>query len=111
MNGRRNRRRGKEFERFIASELGGRRIGLLGQEDVTADFLAIECKERERLPRFLKNCMEQALKNRKDGNMAVVFLHEHYKPHESDLVVMLYPDWKRLYFNFLEKGGEKENDG
>jgi len=39
-----NRDRGKSYERWLAQDLGGRRIGLLGSEDVLTNKFAIEAK-------------------------------------------------------------------
>lgn len=93
-----NRDRGKSYERWIAQDLGGRRIGLLGMEDVILPSppLSIECKEREKLPRFILKCLSQAKANCPDDKMAVVCLHELNKSHAGDVVLMEYPVFKTL---------------
>jgi len=91
-----NRDRGKSYERWLAQDLGGRRIGLLGSEDVLTNTFAIEAKEREKLPAFLKKTMAQAKANCPDDRLALVCLHELHTNHEHDLVVMEYSVFKVL---------------
>lgn len=89
----RNRNRGKSYERWLANDLGGRRVGLLGMEDVSLPTppLAIECKEREKLPKFIKDVVAQAENNSPDDMMALVCLHELNSSHEKDIVIMRLP--------------------
>jgi len=107
-----SRRRGKELERFIAADLGGRRLGILGKEDVRYKNYVIECKERKELPRMLKKGIEQALKNCGEGDIPVFIQHELHQPHDLDLVTMYYLDWKKLALGDLNKsrkeGGHNE---
>jgi len=96
-----NRRRGKDFERFIAADLGGRRTGILGHEDViiplcNTECLA-ECKERKKLPKFITDCLSQAKRNCPDDKLSAIFLHELNQSHVNDIVIMKYSDWKRIY--------------
>lgn len=94
-----NRRRGKDLERFLAKDLKGRRLGLLGMEDVIlGDDYAIECKEREKLPVFLRKCMAQACANC-NNKTPIVVLHQLGDHHADDLVIMRYSDWKLLIAN------------
>lgn len=96
-----NRQRGKSLERFIARDLGGRRVGILGQEDVILHCgIAVETKERKKLPAFIHNCMSQAERNAK-GDTAIVVLHELGKEHGDDIVLCRYKDFKAI----LEKEG------
>lgn len=96
----RNRNRGKALERFVAADLGGRRTAILGQEDVMVHGMAIECKERQRLPAFITKCMAQAEENAR-GDVAVVILHELNQGHERDIVMLRYLDFKAI----LKNGG------
>jgi len=92
----RNRRRGKDLERFIAKDLGGRRVGILGQEDVILHHgLSAECKERQKLPVFIHNCITQAERHA-NGNPAIVVLHKLGEEHENDLVFIRYRDFKAI---------------
>lgn len=90
-----NRRRGKDLERFVASDLGGRRVGILGQEDVTLPEMSIECKERKKYPAFLDNAMSQSAKNCR-GKIPIVIFHKLNQIHENDLVIMRYIDWRKF---------------
>lgn len=89
-----NRRRGKDLERFLAKYLKGRRIGLLGQEDIQLNFFSVECKERKSLPKFLKDCMAQAEANCEERKVPFVILHELNKSHKEDLVILRLPHWR-----------------
>ena len=91
----RNRNRGKSLERWVAKDLGGRRTGILGAEDVMVNGMAFECKERAALPRFLVDSMIQAERNAK-GDMAIVILHELSKDHGLDYVLLRYKNFKDI---------------
>ena len=67
----------KGTERRVARVLGGRRVGHLGGTDVTAAWLAVECKHRKRLPAWLKSALSQARRNAEADQLAVCVLHEH----------------------------------
>ena len=91
-----NRQRGKSLERFIAKDLGGRRVGILGQEDVILhQGIAVECKERAKLPVFIHRCMDQAEGNA-PGEAAIVILHELGKEHEQDIIMCRYKVFKAI---------------
>ena len=92
----RNRQRGKKYERWVANDLGGRRVGLLGMEDVVTSIYAIECKERQKLPAFIKNVMAQAKANCPDDKLPLVCLHELNTSHQSDVVMMEYSVFKTI---------------
>lgn len=96
-----NRRRGKDYERWLAQDLGGLRIGILGYEDVILrtgwSAWSIECKETQRLPAIIRKGMAQAIANAKrNGNRPLLCIHEHSGRHEDDAVVlvMTYRDAK-----------------
>lgn len=91
---RKNRQRGKSLERFIAKDLGGRRVGLLGMVDVEAGDYSIETKERKKMPKFIMDSMLQATKNKIGGKLPIVILHELNQSHEKDIVVMWYKNFK-----------------
>jgi len=48
MNPINNRARGKSAERRIAALMNGRRVGILGKEDVETDKFSIEVKSRKK---------------------------------------------------------------
>jgi len=103
-----NRQRGKDYEKWVASYFKGRRVGILGNEDVDLPCIGAECKERERLPAFIRKCMSQAVMNCPDNKLPVVFLHELNKMHEGDVVLMPLPVFEVMYASYLrEKNGGK----
>jgi hypothetical protein len=91
-----NRQRGKSYERWLAADLDGRRVGILCREDVLTRRFAIEAKERQRLPAFLKKTMAQAKANCPDDKLALVMLHELHSNHDHDLVIMEYSTFKTI---------------
>ena len=99
----RNRRRGKDLERFVAADLGGRRVGILGQADVELRGFSIETKERKSLPAFIVKCMAQAERNAR-GDAAIVVLHELNQEHGRDIVMLRYRDFRAI----LKQGGTNE---
>jgi len=96
-----NRRRGKDYERWLARHLGGKRIGILGREDVEFPLISAEAKERKKIPAFICHCLNQAQAN-SDGKIPVVFLHELSKEHDDDVVIMRLVDWRKMYRKFKE---------
>jgi hypothetical protein len=100
-----NRRRGKDLEKFVAKDLGGRRVGILGQEDVILHHgaFSLECKERKKIPVFIRKSMDQAIENAKKwGHRPGFVLHELGDNHEKDTVTILYKDFKAI----LEREGK-----
>ena len=92
-----NRRRGKDLERFIARDAGGIRLGVMGKVDVLTDRFAIECKEREKFPAIIEHGFGQALRNSlQSKRIPILILHKLNQGHELDLVMMQYQDWKDL---------------
>jgi hypothetical protein len=101
------RNRSKNLERWVAKEFGGRRIGILGKEDVELRQFSFECKEREKgFPRFLKDSMEQANANAPIEKIPAVYLHENNRPHDEDLLIFYAEDIKAI-IQAVEEGGLK----
>ena len=94
-----NRDRGKNDERYIAQYLHGKRVGIIGNEDVILKNppIAIECKEREKLPKAIKDWMAQAEANTPEDMMAMVCLHELNSSHEKDYILIRLPVLKVLF--------------
>jgi len=91
MNPARNRR-GKQTERNIAKITGGKRIGILGRDDVQAGPFSIEVKDRLR---FAGSAfMTQAVRNCPEGKTPLVVVHVTGSRHDGDLVMMRLKDWK-----------------
>ena len=88
----------KTVERRVAQQLGGERVGCTGGP--TADVLtpggfAVECKHRERLPKWLKAALAQAKANAPAGYLALVVLHE--KHARDSLVLLALSDFREWF--------------
>lgn len=90
-----NRQRGKATERYIATRLGGRRLGTLGQEDVDTSHFSVECKAYKRFS--IRKFLDQAIRNASHGKTPLLVLHEHGTRHNDDMVVMRLQDWEDWY--------------
>lgn len=84
--------KGHTYERFVASLLGGRRLGTMGKEDVLHDVWCPECKSYKRFA--VEKFMEQAESHCTDGRIPVVFMHVTGKSHENDMVLFRLKDVK-----------------
>lgn len=87
----RNRERGKEAERTIAKLIGGRRVGILGKEDIDHPDYTVEVKSRKSFAgsKFL----EQAEKHNKGDKTAIAIVHVSDKGHKNDIVMMRLKDF------------------
>ena len=93
-----NRRRGKECERWFAKDLGGKRVGILGYEDIELDFVSMEIKERKNgrlCPADLRHAYNQAKAN-SDGKIPIVILHQLYRQYKNSTVYMNQQDCKKM---------------
>ena len=88
-----NYRKGYRAEKRIADEIGGKRLGVLGKEDVAHHQFSFEIKSRKVLPKFLKNCYEQATRNCPKDRLPVVVLKEKGKRYEDCLVIINFKDF------------------
>ena len=90
----------KATERAIAKALNGERVSArslgLPSPDVVTERLAIECKHRKTLPRWLHDAMAQAVANAPSGKTPIVVLHEARKHHAHDYVVVRLSDLEEL---------------
>ncbi len=91
MNPKHNRDRGKRTEQAVAGLLNGKRLGLLGSEDVSAGPFSIEVKDRMTFAGA--SFMAQAVRNCPTGKTPLVVVHVTGKRHESDLVMIRLSDW------------------
>ncbi len=92
-------RRGKAHERAMAGRLNGQRVGVTGlaTQDVDCGRLSIECKSRKELPAWLLDAVQQARRNARAEQLAVVILHQVGRRHDGDLVVLRLCDWEQWY--------------
>jgi len=88
-----NRKKAKKVERAIAKRLKGRRVGILGQEDVLTDQFVVEVKTRKKFTAW--SWYQQAVKNAK-GKIPLVIVHISNKHHNNDLVILSLKDFEKL---------------
>lgn len=83
----------KALERRIARQLGGKRVGNTGRStpDIESEWLIVECKQRESLPRWLVEALAQARGYASEEKLPILVLHERGR-HDS-LVVMALSDF------------------
>lgn len=94
-----NRIRGKNYERKIAKILKGKRIGILGKEDIEHPVFSMEVKTRNKYAG--DNFMTQAINNCPGGKIPIVITHINGRRHENDLVEI-----KLKHFIEILEGGE-----
>lgn len=90
-----NRQRGKRNERATAKRLGGKRVGIMGGEDVECGLLSLECKSRVTF--VGTKWMAQCVRNAPDGKTPVVIVHTHGTRRNEDLVMVRLKDWEDMY--------------
>lgn len=81
-----NRRRGKNCERALAKRVGGRRVGLMGKDDIEHPVWSFEAKSRVRFGP--ERWLEQAERNTPQGKTPAVIVHVHNKPYGKAMVIM-----------------------
>lgn len=94
MNPRKNRNKGKNTERKVAKLLGGRRVGLLGKEDIEMHSFSVEVKHRKKFVAL--KWMDQASKNCVDYKIPLLVVHVENQRHGDDCVIMRLKDFQRL---------------
>jgi hypothetical protein len=87
----------RPFQAQSAKRLGGERHGHLGGTDVITNWLSVECKHRQSLPRWLKDALEQAKHHADDDQLALAVPHEHGPQHDDDLVLLSPADFARWF--------------
>ena len=100
----RNRKRGKNTERAIATILGVKPMGILGDMDIIWNGFSIEVKDRARV-RWRKY-MDQSVRNCPPDKIPLLWVHEHNTNHKNDLVCMLARDWLGINKNPHRSGGQ-----
>lgn len=99
MNPSKNRNRGKKTEAAIAKRLGGKRLGILGNDDVQAGAFSIEVKDRVKF--VGTGFMEQAVRNCPKDKTPLVVVHVTGARHDGDLVMMRLSDWQDRHRQLL----------
>lgn len=67
------------------------------QPDVAHPLWGIEVKERQALPQWLLEAMQQARAAARGGQVAVVVLHQAGQRHSDDLAILRLADFVDLY--------------
>lgn len=83
----------KAVELKLAKMIGGERVPITGRQrgsspDIRHPYLSIEVKERQKLPDWIHEAMEQAEMAKCDGEHPITILHEKGQKHTDDFVVM-----------------------
>jgi hypothetical protein len=88
----------KAMEKETAKRLGGKRVGITGLEtpDVVTDWCVAECKERERLPKWVVDAMNSICAKAGD-KLPILILHQLHSHRDNDLVVMKMKDWEEWH--------------
>jgi len=94
----------KRTEREVGKHLGGTRVPITGRQrgsapDVEHEWLSIEVKHRKKLPEWLHDAMDQAVKSQKNGQVPIVVLHQSGKHHDNDYVVLKMSDFADWFGN------------
>ena len=89
----RNRKRGKKVEGRHAKAVGGKRVGLLGGEDVWHHEFSIERKSREKF--VAEKWMLQAEDNAPKKKLPIVIVHITGKKTDNDLVLMRFGEFRK----------------
>ena len=105
--------RGARAERETAKALGGKRTGNVGRAvaDVVGDGFVVEVKEREHLPAWQREALEQAERAAAlftHPMRALVVLHEKGGRYADDWVLMRrgeYEVWHGSLRNYRGEGG------
>lgn len=105
----------KRVERRVASLLGGQRVPLSGRApslkgDVRVDdWLVVEVKHRQRLPRWLMEALAGVREAAGPGRLGIVVLHERGRRHA--LVLASLRDFRDWFGAPREESDEGEGDG
>lgn len=94
----RNRDRGKDLEKAMAKIFNGKRMGVLGGEDIFHPIFSIECKSKVKFS--ARKIMEQCKRNNKDSKIPLCVIHEPTKMYMDSLVMLDLDDFLKLIDNF-----------
>ncbi|MBF0487215.1 MAG: hypothetical protein HQK98_03555 [Nitrospirae bacterium] len=87
-----NRQRGKAAERAVAKRMNGKRIGIMGGEDVEHPLFSIEVKSRKAF--VAGDWMSQAVRNCPEGKTPLVVVHVSGQRHTEDMVIIRMKDFE-----------------
>ena len=90
----------KQFERKIARAHGCERAGPTGTADVDShSIFSIEAKLQNDVPKYLDDCMAQAVSHLKNGyaKIPIVIMKRPRRPMTAAFVLIRYNDWLGLH--------------
>ena len=102
---RRNRNRGKNAERAVAKIFGGKRMGVLGGEDVMHPSFSIESKTTVSF--VARKWMAQCENNNKDNKIPIVVHFQKHLPRSKGLVILRIEDAWDIFQGYGFELGEK----
>ena len=99
--------RGKSNQRAFAKLLkkidpSVKNIGIAGAEDLLGDYVVVECKERQSLPKWLLHAFRQLREEEHKDKIHVVQIHLLRQRHLNDLILMTVKTFIRLLTAFVE---------
>lgn len=106
MNPNNNRKRGKRNEHALAKRLNGKRVGILGKEDITCGVFSIEAKSYVRFAGA--KVMEQAERNAPEGKTPLAIIHVKGQRRDNDLVMIRLKNWEEWYGKLEVGNGAEE---
>lgn len=89
----------KAVERSIASLIGGKRVPVSGRQrgespDIAHNWLSIEVKHRRKLPKWIHDALDQAIKSVRGNQLPVAILHQKGQRFNDAFVVVRLSDFR-----------------
>lgn len=102
------RHSGKAAEKRVANDMGGKRIGVLGMDDVRVppkDGLGIsfEVKTRKKLPASIKRWFKQAELNIHKSNIPVLVMKEKETKWKDAFIMLKYEHFLKYMIYFYKE--------
>ena len=96
-NPKKNRERGKRNEKALADRLEGKRLGILGFDDVQVEVNGIQFSiEAKSFVRYAGvKILEQAERNAPEGKIPLAIVHIKGQRRDNDLVIMRLSEWEK----------------
>lgn len=101
-----NRQRAKRVEAAVARKMKGKRVGILGKEDVEHPLFSVEVKLRKRF--VAEKWMLQAMKNCSKDKIPIVVVHLPYQRYGDSFVIIRLRDFEDLNGKLIKRTEEAE---
>lgn len=110
--------RWKDTERQIAKLLHGERVPITGRArgsapDISHDFFSIEVKDRQNLPEWIADAMNQADASNKNNKIPLVILHGKGMKHQDNYAILRLGDIIKMYEQIggtMNRKGDPEDE-